>query len=106
MVLNNFTRNNRASHTQNEYSKSCTITTTFSPYAFEKLFKEYMHYFTVSRNGRMYGSLSAGQFMGCFATKSRSISPDSVTQTRVFSVVKVSYWEKKFDEYSNVTCPK
>ena len=58
------------------------------PIAFEKLFKEYLHYFVLSENGKMSGRLTAGQFMRCLGhTQVWVVSPDTATHARIYSVV-------------------
>ena len=107
MIITSLSHHNRASHSRNEYCKNCSITTSLSPQAFDTLFKPYIHYFIVLKSGKMFGKLSPSQFMRCLCDASRSIiSPESCIQARIFSVVKVAFWERSMDLYTNVSCPK
>ena len=98
---------NRAYHSINQYTKKCSITSFFSPQAFYHIFQNFIHYFSVSKSGVMKGVLSAGQLMNCLDFNRRNIiSKDKCTQARVYSLVKISFWEKSVDTYTNKSCPK
>ena len=107
LVLRSLSHYNKAYHTKTEYCKNCLVSTALSPQAFQSIFKPFIHYFIVKKSGKMCGQLTPGQFMKCLFEASNSIiSAQACIQARIFSVVKVAFWEKSEHLYGNEECPK